>query len=115
MKRHLATLFVTVSFFACGTGGEDSETTGPMMDYPTQTEPLLPGTALRIELEEQTIPAGKDLVLCHFLGKVDEELYVTAFESMQGKHGHHLIIFKARVPEAEGTVRDCTAPIDMLR
>jgi hypothetical protein len=99
---------------ACGSNEPEADN-GPMQDYPPITEPLIEGTAIRYELKEQTIPAGNDVVLCHFLEKTTEEMFVTAFEAMQGRHGHHLIIFKARVPEAPGTVRECSTPQDMVR
>lgn len=113
MKRSLL-LPLVLTFTACGSDPVQDET-GPVQDYPTITEPLIEGTVVRYELEEQIIPSGTDVVLCHFLEATTEEVYVTAFESMQGRHGHHLIIFKALVPEAPGTVRTCSTPADMVK
>jgi hypothetical protein len=95
--------------------GSEEAATGPQRDYPTVPEMPSDPNVVRFELTEQTVPAHSDVVLCHYLDVTEEEMYVRAFESFQGKSGHHLIIFKARVPDAPGTVRDCTSPEDMIR
>jgi hypothetical protein len=66
------------------------------------------------ELAEQIIEPG-EVQICHYLEPTTEEMWVTSFDSAQGKFGHHLIIFKARVTEEPGTVRECTSAEDMVR
>ena len=65
-------------------------------------------------LEEQIIEPG-EVQICHYLDMTTEEKWVTSFDSAQGKFGHHLIIFKARVTEEPGTVRECTSAEDMVK
>jgi len=98
--------------FACG--GENMNDPAIVDDFPE--DPTVPGFASQSwTLTEQVIQPGDEVQICHYQELTNEEMWVTSFDSAQGKHGHHLIIFKARVTETPGTVRDCTSAEDMVR
>lgn len=112
--RALSSLGPMTLSLAIGCGSEITAE-GPVNEYPTVPDRPTDPNVVRFDLTEQVVPAGKDIVLCHYLERTTDELYVRAFESFQGEHGHHLIIFKAVVQEEPGTVRDCTSAEDMVR
>jgi hypothetical protein len=82
-------------------------------DLATERPP--PEASQSWDLTEQIIQPGDDVQICHFLEETTEEMWVKSFNSFQGKYGHHLIIFKARITEKPGTIRDCTSAEDMIR
>src|SRR5688572_4976671 len=98
--------------FACGEKTEDA--TGPMEDFPTVPQKLEAST-IEYSLVEYRIPAGKDIQVCHYLETTTEDMFIKAFDSYQGKLGHHLILFSAVVTEDPGTVRDCSSAEDMVK
>jgi hypothetical protein len=83
-------------------------------DFPTVPAKETAST-LEYAFEEQIIPPGKDVQTCQFLDVTTEDMYVKAFRSFQGTHGHHLILFSAIIHEDAGNVRDCSTAEDMVR
>lgn len=109
-------LLVAFACAACGSPKNPTPSDAPIQEFSDIPPDRMRGpNVIEFNLTEQVIPAGHDVVLCHYLDTTEEELYVRSFESFQGEHGHHLIIFKALVTDAPGTVRDCTSAEDMVR
>jgi hypothetical protein len=63
---------------------------------------------------EQIVPPGTEVQTCYFLEPEEADMYARALTSFQGEYGHHFVLFSAAVPEAPGTVRDCTRIEDMI-
>lgn len=74
-----------------------------------------PGETMEWHLPDQIIPAGKEKMFCYYQEVLDSETYLKTFRSYQGQSGHHLILFSAVVPQAPGTVEDCSDMEDMVR
>src|SRR5687767_4301771 len=100
-----------IAAFALGCGEKPEPSV--IDDFPEDS--TVPSSAtMSWQLEEQVIEPG-EVQICHYLEPTTEEMWVTSFDSAQGKFGHHLIIFKARVTEPPGTIRECTSAEDMVR
>jgi hypothetical protein len=99
--------------FACGSK-DPRDMDGVVDDFPT-VPPKLETSTMEFELQEQIIPPAGDVQVCHFFHTTTEDMYIKAFDSFQGKSGHHLILFSAVVHEDEGTIRDCSSAEDMIR
>jgi hypothetical protein len=101
-----------IAAFSIGCGGKEEPAI--IDDFPADT--TVPASAnVSWQLEETMIDAADEAQICHYLDETTEEMWVTSFDSAQGKFGHHLIIFKARITEPPGTIRDCTSAEDMVR
>lgn len=110
--RAITATALSTLVLACG--GESTNEAPYIEDFAEAAE--IPASATHSwELAEQEFPPGGDKQICHYLEPTTEELWVKAFDSFQGKFGHHLIIFKARITESPGTIRDCTSAEDMIR
>jgi hypothetical protein len=112
-RIHLAAVAFALACFACGSNKTD-DVGGVVDDLPTVPPPLEAST-ISFELQEQIIPAAGDVQVCHFFDVTTEDMYIKAFDSFQGKAGHHLILFSAVVTDKPGTVRDCSSAEDMIR
>lgn len=108
-----AALALFTSVAACG-GAEAEAPPTALDDLAVIPEPPTPD-AIEIHLAEQLIPAGQDVQRCHYLEPTTEELFLTGFDSYQGRHGHHLVLMKAMVADTPGAVIDCTDAEDMVR
>ena len=118
MARKLVAALILCTF-ACDDNNDDppemlapeDEVIDDLADIPPPPE----GENIREYIvDEQIIPPGTEVQTCYFLEPEKEDMWANALTSYQGKHGHHFVLFAAAVPEAPGTIRDCTQVEDML-
>lgn len=110
--RAIPATVLTTFIAACG---GNSASDAPYIEDFAEVPELPASATFSWELAEQEYPPGGDRQICHYLEPTTEDLWVKAFDSFQGRYGHHLILFKARITEPPGTIRDCTSAEDMIR
>ena len=113
--------FVTLSMVlgACGSddNGDDepSNSNSPAVEQPGESDPVedfpdVPPPApdqVSLELTEGSIDPGGELILCEYFEPLEQDLYVRKMDVYQGASGHHVVLFRALVDYAPGTIRDC--------
>lgn len=72
-------------------------------------EPFAEGKGMQFVQPEAVIKAGQEKMICWIPSWVpDKDYYVTAFQGIQGKMGHHVVALRSGIPRKEGTQFDCT-------
>lgn len=103
---------MALAALATGCGGDDAGSSA-VQDIPEVPE--VEDGDFELVFPEQIIPAGTEKQICLFMPPTTKDRYFKALKAFQGKYGHHFILFKTAVPEAEGSVRDCTESSEMSR
>lgn len=117
LRRSACLPFVLALSAGCWPTIDDGDEGGPdeelvVDEFPTDVPEAGSNTRV-LELAEQIIEPGSEIMLCHFLEPEAAESFGKALRAYQGKHGHHLVLFRSVAPEPAGTVRDCTSAADM--
>jgi len=101
-----------VAFLGCGSGAGDGADTGPLEEWAEAPE-TVPQDARRLEMDAMAVPAFSELQLCTYLDPEPVDEFLTSFDGYQAEGGHHVLLFRTVIPQAAGTVVDCTNPEQM--
>lgn len=116
MTRHSS--LALAAFFAaiCACNSDPIDDPNAILDdFPEMIPEKESPRTIQVDFQEQLIHPGRDKQYCQYLDVLDDDMYIRAFHSYQGTHGHHLILFTALVQEDAGTVVDCSTGEDMVR
>lgn len=75
----------------------------------TVPAPFEEGKGMQFVQPEAIIKAGQEKMICWIPNWVpDKNYYITAFQGIQSKMGHHVVALRSGIPRKEGTQFDCT-------
>ena len=74
--------------------------------------PAPPANGVQFVLPEMDYAPYTDEMRCVYMKSPAEDVWVTAMEPFQN-NGHHLVAFTAETSQPDGTIQDCTDPINM--